>query len=205
MVTVNVLTADAAAPEAPAFSYRSERPCLDFAATLMFRSPGAVPRELLDSPARLTAWTRGAGLVTEKVRCSAAELAAAVELREAIYRAGVARVEGRAAAAADRRLLNTLAATPPPTVNLGTHGTLTRRGPIAAVLSSLARDAIELLGGPDAARLRQCGRDGCTRMFVDRSRGGNRSWCGMRECGNRVNAAAYRRRRSGSPTPTTPA
>jgi CGNR zinc finger len=29
---------------------------------------------------------------------------------------------------------------------------------------------------------------------IRRSRGQNRSWCGMRECGNRVNAAAYRKR-----------
>jgi predicted RNA-binding Zn ribbon-like protein len=61
-------------------------------------------------------------------------------------------------------------------------------------LASIARDAIELFGGPDLTRLRSCGRAGCTRLFVDDSRGANRVWCGMRECGNKVNAAAYRRR-----------
>ncbi|MGI5425384.1 CGNR zinc finger domain-containing protein [Streptomyces sp. CA-179760] len=48
------------------------------------------------------------------------------------------------------------------------------------------------------ARLKECGRPGCTRVYLDRSRGGRRAWCGMEECGNRVKAAAYRARRRGA-------
>nr|WP_281353719.1 CGNR zinc finger domain-containing protein [Phytoactinopolyspora mesophila] len=50
-----------------------------------------------------------------------------------------------------------------------------------------------MLGDPQAC-LKECGRAGCTRVYLDRSRGARRTWCGMDECGNRVKAAAYRAR-----------
>ncbi|MBF8191464.1 CGNR zinc finger domain-containing protein [Nonomuraea sp. K274] len=46
------------------------------------------------------------------------------------------------------------------------------------------------------SRVRECARPECTRIFVDRSRGGKRQWCGMEECGNRIKAANYRSRKS---------
>jgi predicted RNA-binding Zn ribbon-like protein len=177
------------------FSFRSGRLCLDFAATLMFRGTEE-PRELLAGPGALAAWARESGAAT-RLRRGDVDPAAAVELREAIYAAMTARLAGSPVAPADRATLNRHAAAPPLAPSLTAAGDLERSGTVAAVLATLARDAVELLGGPDAARLRQCGRDGCTRLFVDRSRGANRTWCGMRECGNRVNAAAYRRRRAG--------
>ncbi|WP_240630384.1 CGNR zinc finger domain-containing protein [Specibacter cremeus] len=59
----------------------------------------------------------------------------------------------------------------------------------------MATSAAELLAGEDKARLKECGRQSCTRVFIDRSRGGNRIWRGMEACGNRVKAANYRSRR----------
>lgn len=52
------------------------------------------------------------------------------------------------------------------------------------------------------ARLKECGRTDCTRVYLDRSRGARRAWCGMEECGNRVKAAAYRARRRTSAAPS---
>nr|WP_272918512.1 CGNR zinc finger domain-containing protein [Nocardiopsis alba] len=51
-----------------------------------------------------------------------------------------------------------------------------------------------MLADPEVA-LKECGRPDCTRLYLDRSRGARRTWCGMDECGNRVKAAAYRARR----------
>ncbi len=175
------------------FSFRSDRLALDFAATLMFRGSGQ-PRELLDAPARLAGWAFASGVVSAAAPCEARALREATRLREAIYRTAVARIAGRPASPGDILVLNQHGANAPVTVGLGPDGTIIRSGALPAILATIARDAIELIGGPDAARLRQCGRSGCTRMFIDRSRGQNRTWCGMRECGNRVNAAAYRRR-----------
>jgi predicted RNA-binding Zn ribbon-like protein len=178
----------------PSFSFRSDRLCLDFAATLMFRGHEQ-PLELLGSPAKLTAWTFASGVVSDAIGCDATDLADATRLREAIYRTAVARIAGRRAPSEDVAVVNRRGQVAPVAVTLSRDGTVARSGTMASVLASIARDAIELLGGPVAQRLRQCGRDGCTRMFIDRSHGRNRTWCGMRECGNRVNAAAYRRRR----------
>ncbi len=180
------------------FSFRSDRLCLDFAATLMFRGTEA-PQELLESPATLSAWALAGAVVSRPAACDGDDLAHAAELREAIYHLAITRITGRASASADLRVLNRHGRQAPVAVVLDSEGALTRSGSMAAVLASIARDAIELLGGPDAQRLRQCGRYGCTRMFVDRSRGCNRMWCGMRECGNRVNAATYRRRKHHDP------
>ena len=181
-----------------AFSFRSGRLALDFAATLMFRG-SEHPRELLDSPGRLTGWALAGGVVSAAARCETGVLRQAAGLREAIYRAAVACIAGQPVMPGDTTILNHHGATAPVAVALGPGGTITRSGTMAAVLATIARDAIELLGGPDAARLRQCGRSGCTRLFIDHSHGQNRTWCGMRECGNRVNAAAYRRRRRQEP------
>lgn len=72
---------------------------------------------------------------------------------------------------------------------------LRHTGGLENALASVARSAAELLGGPDAARIRQCEREPCTRLYVDLSRGGTRRWCDMRECGNREKAATFRSRR----------
>jgi predicted RNA-binding Zn ribbon-like protein len=177
------------------FSFRSERLALDFAATLMYRNGPDSPSELLDSPVRLAQWVRQAGVLSIVRSVTSADLDAAIKLREAIYRAATARIGGARTARGDLAVLNRCGRASPPVTALALDGTITRTGSIRAALSVVARDAIELLGGPDAPRLRECGRDGCTRMFIDRSRGQNRTWCGMAQCGNRVNAAAYRSRR----------
>jgi predicted RNA-binding Zn ribbon-like protein len=75
-----------------------------------------------------------------------------------------------------------------------------RVGDIAAAAAEVARAAIALLAGLDRLSIRECGRPDCTRIFIDRSRGGNRQWCGMEECGNRVKAANYRSRKSRAAT-----
>jgi predicted RNA-binding Zn ribbon-like protein len=175
------------------FSFRSDRLCLDFAATLMFRAT-ATPRELLDTPASFTAWAQASGVVSTAPACAAEALHEATTLREAIYRSCTTRIDRPQMTSADIAVLNRFGEHAPVLMTLTRNGTVTRSGAVRAVLATLARDAIELLGGPEAERLRQCRRNGCTRMFIDRSRGANRSWCGMRECGNRVNAAAYRHR-----------
>ena len=43
-------------------------------------------------------------------------------------------------------------------------------------------------------RLRTCGNPRCRWLFVDRSRSGNRIWCEMAVCGNRMKVGRHRRR-----------
>ena len=58
-------------------------------------------------------------------------------------------------------------------------------------LAALAANAADLLTGPDAERLTQCGSPPCNRYLL---RHGRRHWCSTR-CGDRARAArAYARR-----------
>lgn len=68
--------------------------------------------------------------------------------------------------------------------------------PVGDALAAVARDAVLLLGGEEAGRLKECAREDCTLLFVDGSRSGRRRWRSMDACGNRAKTVAYRRRRA---------
>ncbi|MFJ5036104.1 CGNR zinc finger domain-containing protein, partial [Streptomyces sp. NPDC088560] len=69
-------------------------------------------------------------------------------------------------------------------------------------LATVARQAVELLSGPDVPLMKECGNPECTRVYIDRSRGTRRQWCGMESCGNKIKAAAYRARKKTAPAAT---
>ena len=128
-----------------------------------------------------------------------ADLVAGKRLREAIYRLAAGGADHRlavreAGAADDRSLVNRVAAGPPTSVLLNDAGRVEHAGDLAAALSTVAREAVQLLGGPRAVQIKECGREVCTRLYVDTSRGSSRRWCDMHECGNRAKAAGFRAR-----------
>ncbi|MEO3811932.1 ABATE domain-containing protein [Sphaerisporangium sp. B11E5] len=176
--------------------YLTGRPALDFAATLRWRA--SLREELLATPGDLAAWAVRAGLVTEPVPAGPGDLAGLLRLRETIYRMVTARLRAEPWSEEDLDALHDAAAAPPVTLHLAPDGALRRAGDWRAVASVLARDALDLLGGPDAARVRRCAAEGCTRLYVDHSRGHTRRWCDMAECGSKSKAASYRRRRAGT-------
>ncbi|WP_338023753.1 CGNR zinc finger domain-containing protein [Amycolatopsis vastitatis] len=45
--------------------------------------------------------------------------------------------------------------------------------------ATVARDAVELLAGPFAHRIRTCAAEDCHLIYVDASRPGRRRWCSM--------------------------
>jgi predicted RNA-binding Zn ribbon-like protein len=57
------------------------------------------------------------------------------------------------------------------------------------LLAPLAHSAATLLASVDRHRVRKCGH--CILHFYDRSKKGNRRWCSMQWCGNRLKVAAY--------------
>ncbi|MET8979194.1 CGNR zinc finger domain-containing protein [Streptomyces sp. NPDC004539] len=64
-----------------------------------------------------------------------------------------------------------------------------------ALLSTLARDALDLLTDPGSlSALRQCEGDNCPIVYLDTSRGRRRRWCSSEICGNRERVARHRRR-----------
>jgi predicted RNA-binding Zn ribbon-like protein len=179
------------------FKFVSGRLCLDFAGTFRYRE-GVGAEETLSAPERLSDWAVQGRLVDERAEISDAELAAAIDLREAIYRTVVARMRGASPTAADVDLINAHASQPRLTPTLHADGSLTRGGDAARLLAALAADLLEMLAGPDADKVKRCSREGCTRLYIDASRGQNRHWCGMATCGNRAKVAAFRARQRAS-------
>lgn len=181
-----------------AFTYVSGRACLDFMGTLKYR--GSEAEELLTRPQHLSGWALHAGLVGAAVEVTEEDLGAAIALREASYRVIIARLEQRRPAVADVELINERAAQPRLTPRLLRTGATRREGTAAQLLASLAADLLDLLAGDDIDDVKRCAGPGCTRLYVDSSRGRNRHWCGMGTCGNKVKVQAFRARQRASIT-----
>ncbi|MEU7875097.1 CGNR zinc finger domain-containing protein [Dactylosporangium sp. NPDC049140] len=167
---------------------------LDFAATRKWRRR-AEPDELLPTGADAARWAVEAGVLTRPPRVDAEELHDLLTLRESVYR--LLHPAAAPPRPADVRVLNRAAARPGPRAALTAEG-VRRTGDAPALAAAIAGAALTLL--ETRPRIRECAGEDCTRLFVDRSRAGNRAWCGMEECGNRVKAASYRARRAGSGT-----
>ena len=176
------------------FVFVSGNLALDFAGTLKWRREA--PEELLITPDDVARWAVEGGIVTETPTVNADELARLRDLREAVYRLVTATLDGESRDAADARQLNLHADGRPPRVTLGATA-VSYTGTAESIGWATARAAVDLLAHAGHPRLRECQRPSCTRIFVDQSRTGNRRWCGMEECGNRVKAANYRARKTG--------
>lgn len=176
------------------FHFEGGRDCLDFVATVGERWRRSFER--LREPGDLERWLLDVGLLNARPVVTGRQLAQARVLREAIYR--VTKLAGRGRPlAADVDEINRWAALPPLAPRLDPAGrevTTVADPPVEAALATLARDAIDLVTGPYAGRVRECAADDCALLFVDTSRPGRRRWCSMEACGNKAKTAAYRRR-----------
>jgi predicted RNA-binding Zn ribbon-like protein len=163
---------------------------LDFVGTLKWRRDE--PEELLGEPADLAAWAQESGILSDAIVVTTEGLTTAKSLRENIYQLVVARTVGAPRRSEAVVVVNDFAAGTPVRPVLTESG-LRREGDEQALLSSLARNALKV-AADESIVLKECGREQCTRIFIDRSRGSRREWCGMDECGNRIKSASYRRR-----------
>jgi predicted RNA-binding Zn ribbon-like protein len=180
------------------FLFIAGRPCLDLAATVGERWRRSFER--LRAPEDLGRWLVESGMATEPPVVDRAELEAARALRDAIYRA--AKLAGRGTLDADDvAQINRWATAPAPVPRLDARRSVSWvcERPVQAALARIACDAIDLLSGPLATRVRECAADDCALLFVDASRPGRRRWCSMEGCGNRAKTTSYRRRHR--PTP----
>lgn len=170
---------------------------LNLVATVWWRRDR--PHELLTSPADAQNWARSVNVRLSKAM-STQDRDDLVAVRELIYRECARRLADQIPALvpmADGRSelprLLEIARNPPTWPQMDQIGQLYQTGPATALKSLVARSALDLFDGPDAPRVRECGSDRCTRLFIDRSRG-KRVWCGMSTCGNREKAARWRAR-----------
>ncbi|NRQ33406.1 CGNR zinc finger domain-containing protein [Nonomuraea sp. NN258] len=185
-------------PKGGSFWFDAGALCLDFAHT-GGEGPYAV-FESLHEPADLAEWLAQPPIeAVMTVEVSAADLAAAKTLRQAIWEAAHARAADRPPPAAAIAAVNRAAAAAPLVPELAGDGASAGwAAPVRAsqALSTLAREMIELLSGPLSGRIRECASDNCPLVFVDTSRPGARRWCAMERCGNRHKLRARRARRA---------
>ncbi|MFI1565123.1 CGNR zinc finger domain-containing protein [Streptomyces sp. NPDC020490] len=169
--------------------------CLELLTT---GGPGAFARyEVLHQPADLAAWAARSRLPDGlEVSVSNRELTRARTVRDALFRLTAARAHGRRLDPLDLDVVNAAAAEPPLVARISPDGThVWAPGATAtALLSTVARDAVDLFTGPHAGRIRVCDAHDCHLLFVDTSRPGRRRWCAMEHCGNREKARAHRSR-----------
>jgi predicted RNA-binding Zn ribbon-like protein len=181
------------------FEFIAGNPALDFVATVSERR--TAHRERLAATDDLADWLVKAGVLDTAPEVDAEGLAAARELREALFEMTVCLTKAQVVPPDVRAVVNRYAAAAPPVLSLGPDNRSQTTGNLVAALSALARAGISLASRGAAAEISWCSDATCTRPFVDRSRGKRRKWCGMSGCGDRAKAAAYRRRRAvaGSP------
>ncbi|GAB2877203.1 CGNR zinc finger domain-containing protein [Streptomyces deserti] len=171
--------------------------CLEL---LVTGGPGAFARyEVLHEPADLVAWARRSSLPGGlELTVHEPELEQARAFRDALFLLTADRAHGRPLQPRHLDVVNAAAAKPPLVARIEPDGTR-RWAPGATgtgLLSTVARDAIDLFTGPYADRIRECGAHDCYLLFVDTSRPGRRRWCAMEHCGNREKVRAHRARRA---------
>ncbi|WP_208607393.1 CGNR zinc finger domain-containing protein [Streptomyces curacoi] len=180
--------------------------CLELLTT---GGPGAFARhEVLHAPADLAAWAARSRLPDGlEPAVSEEELAEARAFRDALFLLTADRAHGRPLRRDHLDVINAAAARPPLVARIAPDGTRAwAPGATAAqLLSTVARDAIDLFTGPYADRIRECGAHDCYLLFVDTSRPGRRRWCAMEHCGNREKVRTHRARaRKSASRPTEP-
>jgi predicted RNA-binding Zn ribbon-like protein len=184
-------------PDGQVFSFEPGSLALAFAVTGAGTSDGPLARfQTLRRPSDLERWAADvAGAVG--LRATQDDLEQAIRLQAAIWRVADSLIDRRPVPEGDRKALNELAAQPclvPRLLPGPTRRWASVQG-ARSLMSSVAQDAIDVLGGPRAARLKRCEGSRCALLFVDTSRSGRRRWCSMERCGNRAKVAAHRRRR----------
>jgi predicted RNA-binding Zn ribbon-like protein len=173
--------------------FLSSRLCLDYVGTLRWRR-SAESLDYLTQPSDLVEWATTSGIIDEPFRVTTAKLATALEVREVIYKLISGGIKGVAPNGSDVVALNAAAERLPVAISLGTDGSVGRVGSVDQFLSTMARDALDLLGSDQIGLVRECDGPECTRIYIDNSRAGKRRWCSNAVCGNQAKVSAFRRR-----------
>jgi predicted RNA-binding Zn ribbon-like protein len=186
-----------AADQDPRIEFIAGSLCLDFLGTAEAKRRHGP--DLLANAEHFQRWLEGAGLPSPAGSLSGQDLASARELRAGIDGVVRAIVATGRVSADDVQCINSFARHPTPVFLLrpgGRDRAVVEEADISSSLAVIARDAVHMLADSDLARLRECARDGCSTLFLDRSPAARRRWCAMKGCGEIVAAASYRQRRA---------
>ena len=148
-------------------------------------------REMLSSPARLSAVLGELGLLGAAARATRPQLLRAIALREALRSLALANNGGMSAPALEVQLV----------VRIDGSGAelAPAQRDVDGALAELVGIVYTAMADGTWSRLKACRRDVCGWLFYDRSRNRSAVWCQMAVCGNRTKTKAYRSRRATLP------
>jgi predicted RNA-binding Zn ribbon-like protein len=146
----------------------------------------------LTTPAELTSYLYGAGLMPKRSRATADDLALARLLRSGLRRALELNHDGSSAPIPE--LEAALAELPLALAWTGDQTTVvTRQEGVRGGLAEVALAMQRAVADGIWWRLKVCASDECEWAYYDHSKNRSRSWCEY-GCGNRIKMQAYRRR-----------
>jgi predicted RNA-binding Zn ribbon-like protein len=150
-------------------------------------------RDDLSKVALVTRWLRSNGLLAAGTPVSEGDVRRLVATRTALKA-----LLADAADAAAKAELNRIAHDAIVRVSFGTADARLQPaiGGVDGAIGTLLGIAYDALRDGSLARLKVCGRHECSRSFFDHSKNQSGAWC-CTECGNVVNARAFRQRKSG--------
>ena len=187
--------------------------CLDFINTVDWHD-STHPEERLSSYAKIVAWAREVGLLTDvcseqvlgesekRPKEAQAVLAKAIAVRESMYHILVDRIHGLTIGSDNLAILNESI------TDMLARSILVPNGDRGFVwdwncdpmsldmfLLPVVRSVVDLLTSESLGRVGQCADErGCGWLFLDNSKNHSRRWCDMRDCGNSAKARRYYRK-----------
>jgi predicted RNA-binding Zn ribbon-like protein len=191
---------------------KSGHPSLEFTNTVNNHA-SEQPGETLFKYEDLLAWGKKVGLLREdqvdrlthqaarRPEEAAGVFAAALELREVMYRIVIAQTKGKSPPKQDLTTLNSVLSQPTGGAQVVYQTDRFEwqwnfdENALEAPLWLLALSAVDLMTSEYYERVGQCAdEDGCGWLFVDTSKNHSRRWCDINDCGNRAKQRRYQKR-----------
>jgi predicted RNA-binding Zn ribbon-like protein len=195
----------------PVSKFVSGHVALDFCNTAGEHLAADFDEMLLDWETFLR-WCAQAGILAETALEHLAQrpfpIEPVIQLRECIYRAGLALARRELIPAGDLAAIARSARGSVPPVSPGAdslHWQPETEHSSEQLRALLAWEALSLFCSPRAARIGVCEGGACGWLFLDDSRGKRRRWCDMKDCGSRAKARSfYQRHKDGGPVKKPP-
>jgi predicted RNA-binding Zn ribbon-like protein len=170
---------------------------LDFVNTLDLR-PWS---DTFDTPAGLASWLAERSLLGESGRVTAADVAFATEVREAIRQLLLAHNDCAAEGGEPLEVLDAAAQRAGLCVRFrdGTSQVEPSVSGVAGAVGRVLGCVADAMADGTWERLKACRAEDCQWGYLDTAKNHSRAWCSMSSCGNRAKVNAYRERH-GAPT-----
>lgn len=151
----------------------------------------------LAGPEALAAWLHGHGILLDGSTLTEADLQKALEVREALRALALANNGGELDPRATE-VLNRAGERSGLLIRFRADGPSRlepRAGGVDGALGLLLARVHTAMADGAWERLKACRNDVCRWVFYDHSKNRSGAWCSMAECGDKIKARAYRRRR----------